>query len=238
MFTGLVQSLGVLIASADTGAGKRLTVSLGELAGARIEVGDSVCVSGVCLTVAKRTDENAEFDVITETLHCTTLGNKKAGDRVNLELSLRPDSFVGGHFVQGHVDVMATLVAAKEDPRDWRLTFEIPRSRGEVMAYLTPKGSVAVDGVSMTIAEVAGGAGGAASTFTLAVIPTTLEKTTLGALKVGESVNVETDMLARTVVHYLRMQAGAPLFQEQARGPLLVKQEGVTLAKLHELGMA
>ncbi len=104
MFTGLVQALGIVLAVTDIEAGKRLTVSLAELVEAEIRPGDSVCVSGVCLTVVKVANGNVQFDVITETLRRTTLGRKGAQDRVNLELSLRPTDFIGGHFVQGHVD--------------------------------------------------------------------------------------------------------------------------------------
>jgi riboflavin synthase len=206
MFTGLVQALGIVLATSETEAGKRLTVSLAELEDAEgrhvtpIREGDSICVSGVCLTVARVANGNVQFDVISETLNRTTLGKKGIQDRVNLELSLRADSLVGGHFMQGHVDAVAKVSAVKADPRDWRITFRVPV---DVMMYVAPKGSVAVDGVSMTVAEVG------EDTFTLAVIPTTLERTTLSALAAGDQVNVETDILARTVVNYLKRVDGA-----------------------------
>ncbi|HVT81049.1 MAG TPA: riboflavin synthase [Phycisphaerae bacterium] len=220
MFTGIVQSLGILESAATTAAGKRFSVSLGALANAPIAHGDSVCVSGVCLTAVSVSAGKAHFDVVTETLNRSTLGSKKAGDRINLELSLRGDSFVGGHFVQGHVDAVGAVAAVAENAADWRITFRVPVG---TMPFIVPKGSVAVDGVSMTIAEVG------KETFTLAVIPTTLEKTTLGKLRVGDPVNVETDILARTVVHYLQQIAGNGAPQ---------KESPITLAKLRELGMA
>ncbi|HUO10193.1 MAG TPA: riboflavin synthase [Phycisphaerae bacterium] len=227
MFTGLVQALGIVLAASDTPSGKRLTVSLAELADSKIEPGDSVCVSGVCLTVVKIANGNLQFDVISETLNRSTLGQKKPQDRVNLELSLRPDSYVGGHFVQGHVDGIATVAAVKQDPRDWRITFQVAP---DLMPYIVPKGSIAVDGTSMTIAEVST----QASTFTLAVIPTTLEQTTLSGLHAGDQVNVETDILARTVVHWLtQMNAGQAKGAKGAAGI----GGGITLAKLQELGM-
>ncbi|MCL2646225.1 MAG: riboflavin synthase [Phycisphaerales bacterium] len=199
MFTGIVQACGIVLASTETPAGKRLTLSLAELVEitktSPVQGGDSICVSGVCLTVVQNVNNALQFDVITETLNRSTLGTKRVHDRVNLELSLRGDSFVGGHFVQGHVDAIAKVTHVQADPLDWRITFSLP---ADVMVYMVPKGSVAVDGVSMTIAEVAG------NTFTLAVIPTTLERTTLGSLKVGDPINVETDILARTVVNYLK----------------------------------
>ena len=226
MFTGIVQALGIIIGSTATESGRRLVVSLAELVDAPISIGDSVCVSGVCLTATRVGNGNCTFDVITETLNRSTLGLKKCQDRVNLELSLRPDSFVGGHFVQGHVDGVATIAAVKEDARDWRITFQVPP---DLMPYIVPKGSITVDGVSMTIAEVSVHN----STFTLAVIPTTLEKTTLSALRTGDKVNVETDILARTVVHWLTQMNG-----NKSNKPLLAGAPGgITLAKLQELGM-
>jgi len=202
MFTGIVQALGTLTAITSTSAGKRLTIALNELSSAPITLGDSVCISGVCLTATSLTQGLATFDVITETLNHSTLGQKRIGDRVNLELSLQPTSYLGGHFVQGHVDTLGKLVALDARPEDWRPTFEVPP---EFIAYIAPKGSIAVDGVSMTIAQVTD------RTFTLAVIPTTLARTTLAQLKLGDMVNVETDMLARTVIHYLQhaQQTGA-----------------------------
>jgi riboflavin synthase len=221
MFTGIVQALGTIQSAAATPAGKRFSIALAALASAPIALGDSVCVSGVCLTASQIANGIGHFDVISETLRRSTLASKSPGDRVNLELSLRPESFVGGHFVQGHVDAVAQVAALRTDAHDWRITFQVPP---ETTPYLIPKGSVAVDGVSMTIAEVG------ANTFTLAVIPTTLEKTTLAKLRVGDRVNVETDILARTVVHYLQQIAG-----RTAPAPAA---SGITLEKLQELGMA
>ena len=200
MFTGIVQALGTIQAAAQTETGRRLVVTLGELAGAKIAHGDSVCVSGVCLTAVSCEEGSVQFDVIAETLKCSTLGGRKVNDRVNLELSLRGDSFVGGHFVQGHVDAVGKIVRLQENRQDWRITFQVPAAN---IPFIVPKGSIAVDGVSMTIAETKD------DTFTLAIIPTTLQKTTLAALRVGDHVNVETDILARTVVHYLQLMGGS-----------------------------
>ena len=261
MFTGIVQALGIVLVAADAPAGKRLTVSLAELVDAPISPGDSVCVSGVCLTVVKKCNGNLHFDVISETLSRSTLGSKKAQDRVNLELSLRADSFVGGHFVQGHVDAVATVIAVNPDPHDWRITFQLPPESGR---FIVPKGSIAVDGVSMTIAEA--GCNGASlqgsgpDRFTLAVIPTTLERTTLSGLSVGDQVNVETDVLTRTVVHYLERMRGTDCVlphnalsavanhqgiaafpgkdSEKSSGAGGPASAGITMSKLRELGLA
>jgi riboflavin synthase len=227
MFTGIVQALGTILSATDTPAGKRFLIDLAELASAPIALGDSVCVSGVCLTAAKLGGGGgkgtAEFDVITETLTRSTLADKRPRDRVNLELSLRPDSFVGGHFVQGHVDAIAKVRALQSNPENWRITFQVPP---ETIPYLVPKGSVAVDGVSMTIAETT------QDSFTLAAIPTTLEKTTLAKLRPGDAVNVETDILARTVVHFLQHVAHHP----QDSSPK-TPSSPLTMAKLQELGI-
>ncbi len=197
MFTGITQGLGILLLATETPSGRRLTCSLAELAHRAVSPGDSISVSGVCLTVAQTANGNVRFDAVAETLRRTTLGGKVSGDRVNLELSLRPVDYVGGHFVQGHIEAVASVVAIQEQPDDWRITFSLPAA---CRAAVVPKGSVALDGVSMTVAAVA------ADTFTVAVIPTTLEKTTLGGLQVQDKVNLETDILARSVVHALSIQ--------------------------------
>jgi len=230
MFTGIVQTLGILSRVHQTAAGKRFTVSLAELADAPIAPGDSVCVSGVCLTVVNVANGNAHFDVITETLNRSTLGHKVVADRLNLELSLRPDSFVGGHFVQGHVDAVGRICAVQAQTEDWRITVEVPP---EFMGAIVPKGSVAVDGVSMTIAAVE------QNRFTIAVIPTTLERTTLSGLKVGDGINVETDILARTVVHWMELQRQGVLPPPgSAHLSATPGTSGLTLEKLAERGFA
>ncbi len=221
MFTGLVQALGILSRVSQPGIGKRFTVSLSELAHAAIKPGDSICMNGVCLTVVTIANGNVQFDVITETLNRSTLGEKQIEDRLNLELSLRPDSYLGGHFVQGHVDAVGCVTAIQSQTENWRITIEVPT---EHMAAIVPKGSIAIDGVSMTIAEVEN------NRFTIAVIPTTLHNTTLGHLKVGDRVNIETDILARTVVHWLNLQRQTR--SVSASSPT----GGITMEKLIESG--
>ncbi len=225
MFTGIVQSVGTIVSLTDTGAGKRLRVALGDLSSraGEIRAGDSVCVSGVCLTVVSVDSGVAAFDVVTETLRRSTLGHRSPGDKINLELSLQPASFVGGHFVQGHVDAVGKVRSVRQDAADWLITITFPR---EFAAMIVPKGSIAVEGVSMTIAAVDD------ASFTLAVIPTTLTHSTLGTLRAGDEVNIETDILARTVVHWLRGE-GAALNGQRPNG-----EAPVTLEKLHKLGFA
>ncbi|MEI7766765.1 MAG: riboflavin synthase [Phycisphaerae bacterium] len=196
MFTGIVQHVGQIVELRPSAAGSRLGVDLGPLAQQKVQLGDSVCVSGVCLTVATLAGSRAEFDVVSETLRRTSLGQRRRGDQVNLELSLRPDSFLGGHFVQGHVDAVGTVAQIQNQTQDWLITVTAPE---ECRPLIVPKGSICVEGVSLTIAGVNG------NQFTLAIIPTTLAATTLGALTAGAPVNIETDIVARTVVHYLAL---------------------------------
>ena len=184
MFTGLVQQLGTLT-SLDGG---RLAVTAA-LAGDLSE-GDSVAVNGACLTATSVTPGGFTADVMEETLRRTALGSLRAGDPVNLELPLRAADRLGGHFVQGHVDGVGT-VAAVHDEGFSRLV-EIEADPG-LMRYVVEKGSIAVDGVSLTVASLAEG------TFGVSLIPETLERTTLGRASPGDSVNLEVDVLAKYV---------------------------------------
>ncbi len=172
----------------------------------RPRAGDSVAVAGCCLTVAdepKRDPSGAHFlrfDVVSETLEKTTLGRLEHGARVNIEASLRADSALGGHMVQGHIEGIGVVESVSADAADWRLVIRPP---GALMPCIVPKGSVAVDGVSLTVAAAA------RDSFSVALIPTTLERTTLGALRPGGACNIETDILARTVVHFMRNYSGS-----------------------------
>ena len=195
MFTGIIQHLGTVEQLRRNPGGARLFIAAGELA-AGLSQGASVCVNGVCLTVVRTHPPGIEFDVIAESLRRSTLGLLNAGDSVNLEPSLRVSDTLDGHFVQGHVDGTAKLIRSRRVGTGGEdvLWFE-PES--EIHKYLIPKGSVAIDGVSLTIADLTDAA------FSVALIPTTLELTTLGARRVGDRVNIETDILARTVIHHL-----------------------------------
>jgi len=184
MFTGLVQQLGTLTSL----EGGRLAVSAA-LAG-EIAVGDSVAVNGACLTATSVTPGAFTADVMEETLRRTTLGTLRPGDPVNLELPLRAADRLGGHFVQGHVDGVGT-VAAVQDEGFSRLV-EIEADPG-LMRYVVEKGSIAVDGVSLTVASLAEG------TFGVSLVPETLERTTLGRASPSDSVNLEVDVLAKYV---------------------------------------
>lgn len=198
MFTGIVQAVGTLVEICPQPAGVRLIVDRSKWAppGGYVPAhGDSICCSGCCLTVVETTDKTLSFDVITQTLNVTKLGSLGPGSPINLEPAVLPNQPLGGHFMQGHVDGLGTLTHIQEDPADWRITIE---PAPELMAYMSPKGSVAIDGVSLTLADLSD------KTITVALIPTTLELTTLDSFKVGDKVNLEADVITKTVVHQLK----------------------------------
>ncbi len=207
MFTGIVHGRG-LVRSVEPGSGAtrfEIEPSGLEQTPAR---GASIAIDGCCLTVAEAPAGGVlAFDAIPETLARTTLGRLRAGDSVNLEPAARADTPLDGHVVQGHVEGVARVSAVlREGDGGWRVRFDPP---AELMACIVPKGSVTVAGVSLTIAAVEPGSGtGEGGWFEVALIPTTLELTTLGALEVGAEVNIETDILARTVAHWMRHYAG------------------------------
>ncbi len=199
MFTGLVQAVGRVVANEPLSWGRRLTLDPGAWAHRPVR-GESIAVSGCCLTVVDVDDRGAfSFDVITETIDKTRLGEVGPGDGLNLEHAVRADALMGGHFVQGHVDGLGRVAAVSDDPEDWRVTVEPPAA---LMEYVTPKGSVSIDGVSLTIAAVSD------TGFEVALIPETLEVTTLGRTREGDRVHLEMDMLAKTVVFWMRRYGG------------------------------
>jgi len=184
MFTGLVEQMGEVQT-----AGARLAVRT-PLA-AELERGDSIAVNGVCLTAADITGDGFEADVMEETLVRSSLGRLREGDRVNLELALRVGDRLGGHFVQGHVDSTGHVVSMEQREHSRVLQISAPP---QVLRYVVEKGSIAVDGVSLTVTEVDD------EGFSVSLIPETLERTTLGSVADGDPVNLEVDMLAKYAV--------------------------------------
>ena len=195
MFTGIVERTGVVVSAEKGPRGVCLRLRVFELA-AGLREGDSVCVSGVCLTATTISADEATFDVVGETQRLSTMGRLRPGDEVNLERSLAMGARLDGHFVQGHVDAVGRISGIRDRPEDRRITVSV---RNDVRPLIVPKGSVAVEGVSLTVASA--GDGG----FEVALIPTTLERTTIGRRRVGDAVNVETDILVRSVHHLLRL---------------------------------
>ena len=192
MFTGLVESLGTVASATQTIVGRILTIRDG-MAG-QLSLGESVAVNGACLTVVNVVGDHFSFDVGPETLLKTNLGGLAAGDRVNLERSLRVGDRLGGHFVQGHVDDVG-YIDRRERAGDWEdVWFHCP---AELTRLMVPRGSVAIDGVSLTVVSVA------ADRFNVMLIPHTQAVTTLGLKMVGAAVNLEADMLAKHVAKLL-----------------------------------
>jgi riboflavin synthase len=190
MFTGIILATGRVESLREKGGDVELGVDAARLDPARFGIGDSVSVQGACLTVTRKEGARFYADVSRETLAKTTLGSLKEGSRVNLEPSLRALDALGGHLVSGHVDGVGTLVAAEEDARSWRLTFELPAA---LTRFVAPKGSICVNGVSLTVN------GAAQLNFDVNIIPHTRQETTLGDLHIGDGVNIEVDVIARYI---------------------------------------
>lgn len=201
MFTGIIQATGKVAATEARGGDLRLVLDIADLAAridsARLALGESVSVSGVCLTVVEFDGSRFAADVSRETLALTTLGSLRAGDEVNLEAALRAGDPLGGHLVSGHADGVAEVVALHGDARSLRVELQVP---GPLARYVAPKGSVALDGVSLTVNEVQG------ARFGINLIPHTMELTTFGALAVGQRLNLEVDQLARYLERLLSVR--------------------------------
>lgn len=200
MFTGIVEELGTVVAVQDQGDAVRLTVR-GPLVTSDAAPGDSIAVDGCCLTVVETADGTFLADVMQETLQKTTVGDLSAGTRVNLERAVTAGTRLGGHVVQGHVDGTG-VIAARQPSSNWdRVTVRIP---GDLERYLVPKGSITVDGVSLTVIDVAGPDATGGATFEVSLIPETLARTTLGHKRSGERVNIEVDVIGKYVEQYVQ----------------------------------
>ena len=193
MFTGLIQQVCEVKSLSKSGGSAALTIDFGQLAN-QAKTGDSIAINGSCLTVSKLAGASATFDVSGETLAKTTLGKLAPGTKVNIELALRADDRFGGHFVLGHVDGSATIKKIEKKADFATFTFAAPK---DLLDQIVPKGSIAVDGISLTISELI------PDGFTVAVIPQTLKETTLGQAKINQKTNIEIDIITKTVRRYL-----------------------------------
>lgn len=193
VFTGLVEEMGV-VRAVQAGTVTRLTIC-SRVVSRKVNVGDSVSVSGVCLTVTSVGEDEISFDAVPETLSRSTLKDLKSGDLVNLETSLRADGVIGGHFVMGHVDAVGVVESIERLADSAQIRIGAPEN---VMKYVVEKGSIAVDGISLTVAAVQ------ESSFSVAVIPHTLKVTTLGRKRIGDRVNLEVDIIAKYVEKFLK----------------------------------
>jgi len=189
MFTGIVEAVGTVVDVVDDGARSRLTIR-SEGFGADLVHGESIAVDGVCLTVAGHDEQSWTADVMRITRKTTTLGEVEQGRRVNIERALRADGRLGGHIMQGHVDGTAELIARDRQDEWDDFTFALP---ADLVRYVVPKGSIALGGVSLTVAALDG------NQATVSLIPTTLAETTLGDLALGDHVNVEVDVMGKYV---------------------------------------
>jgi riboflavin synthase len=198
MFTGIILSVGRVLSLTHQGGDLGLSVDAAGIDPARLGLGDSVCVQGVCLTVTRKQGTAFHADISLETLTKTTLGKLVIGSRVNLEPSLRAGDALGGHMVSGHVDAVATLCRVDPEARSRRLQFELPE---ELKRFVAPKGSICVDGVSLTVNQVDG------RRFDVNIIPHTLSVTTLGEKERGDQVNIEIDVVARYLDRLIQRSA-------------------------------
>jgi len=212
MFTGLIKAICTIKSVRQTAEGLLLTVDLGRLAD-ETKIGDSVAINGVCLTVAKLTGSLATFDVSTETLTKSTLARLKPSSPVNAELALKATGRFGGHIVQGHADGVATIKAIDKHGQFADIKFA---ANPELLDQMVVKGSIAVDGISLTIANMDEGS------FSASIIPETLKKTTLGKAKIGDTVNIETDIITKTIKKQL--------------DKILPQKQSLTIEKLKQSG--
>ncbi len=214
MFTGIIEELGKVSSIEKHAGGAKMKFSA-QIATKDSGDGDSIAVNGVCLTAVELTPNSFAADVSRETLNRSTLGSLKLGSKVNLERAVTPSTRLGGHIVQGHVDATGNFLAAKQDGDFWTVRIGFPR---EIAQYLVYKGSVSVEGISLTIANLA------KEYFEIAVIPKTWESTNLSALKSGDTVNLEADVIAKYVERIMLY------------GRTQEKVEEVTMEKLNKLG--
>ena len=214
MFTGIIQTLGRIESLTPQGGALRMAVVAADLDTSDVALGDSIAVSGPCLTAVAIAPGRFEVDVSPETLERTTLGSKRAGDAVNLEKALRLSDRLGGHLVSGHVDGFGEVIGRVARDNCVQFTLRAPAA---LARYIAAKGSICVDGVSLTVNGVDG------AQFDLLIIPHTLERTTLGELRAGSRVNLEIDLVARYLERLLAPDAAAP--------------GGVTMETLRKAGM-
>ena len=195
MFTGIIEGTGRLAASENRGGDARLVIEVGSLSFADVQLGESISVNGACLTVVAFDETSFDIDASNETLSLTTLGRLPIGATVNLERAMKPTDRLGGHLVSGHVDGVGRVLRIEHDARAQRWAFSAP---APLLKYIAQKGSICVDGVSLTVNAVDG------EGFEVALIPHTVSHTAFSQTKVGDAVNIEVDLVARYVERLLR----------------------------------
>ena len=199
MFTGIIQAIGKVAAIEPQGGDRRLHIATGKLDLSATRIGDSIAVSGVCLTAVQLDEKGFWADVSAETLSCTTCADLQVGTAVNLEQALTPATALGGHLVSGHVDGVGQVLERQDDARSVRLRIAAPTA---LARYIAAKGSICVDGVSLTVNAVEG------AEFELNIVPHTLQETSLGGYAPGRRVNLEVDIIARYLERLLESRMG------------------------------
>ena len=217
MFTGIIQNQAKITSRMDRGGQVHFIFRFLKAERRKLDAGESIAVNGVCLTVVKSVKQGFEADTVRETLRCTTLSKLKIGDIVNTERALRYGDAMGGHFMTGHVDGVARVAAIQKSGRNLRLTFELP---SDLKSFVADKGSIAVDGISLTLQSVK------ENTFSVAVVPHTRRYTNLGRRKTGDEVNLEADLVAR----YLKR------IQDTLRPSGKPGTKSITIGKLKKFG--
>jgi len=200
MFTGIILAVGKITQIEQKSGDVRLSIDTGKLSLKEANLGDSIAVNGICLTAVELADNSFVADVSNETLARTNLKSAATGTAVNLELALTPQTRMGGHIVSGHVDGLAVLIEQKPDGRSIRFKFKAPDTLAK---YIAEKGSICINGISLTINSVEG------AEFSVNIVPHTLKETTLGAINVGDSINLEVDLLARYMERLMKGEAAA-----------------------------
>lgn len=198
MFTGIIQDIGVLKAKETLGGDCRLSFEVNSIELAAVNLGDSIAVNGVCLTVIRKDKNIFDVDASLETLGLTTLGLLSVDSEVNLELAMTPTTAFGGHMVSGHVDAVAKIVELHEDARSWRFGIQIPEALSH---YVATKGSITIDGVSLTVNSI-----GDDNIAGLNIIPHTMDMTIFKHYKMGSQVNIEIDLVARYLERLLQVK--------------------------------
>ena len=214
MFTGIIQALGKIERSESSDGDIRLTIACGDLDMTRVQIGDSIAVNGTCLTAVELTGQSFVADVSVETMEKTSLGQLAVGSPVNLETALTLNTALGGHLVSGHVDGLATLVEMKAEARSIRYRFEVEPA---IQHYIAFKGSVTVDGTSLTVNSVE------ANRFDVNIVPHTQQKTVFQYYQVGSRVNIEVDIIARYLERLLQGRADNTAAENQQLVETLIK---------------
>jgi riboflavin synthase len=199
MFTGIIEAIGTIKRIEPVGGDVRLLVEAGALDMEDVKIGDSIAINGVCLTVVKHYKSSFDADVSNETISLTTMKNLKEGSRVNLEKALLPTTRLGGHLVSGHVDGVGHVSNISRDARSTKYTIDVP---DDLKRYIAVKGSICVDGVSLTVNHVTG------NSFEVNIIPHTQEQTIIQTYKTGDKVNIEVDLVARYLERLLLSRTG------------------------------